>query len=491
MRQKVHPNPWISDSPGLRARSEYPGAQRDQAGSRGRSSRNRKDGPSDDRLDGHAGSRYDWHLIAGIPLRCPAMMRSWTRWIMGMIIIVGGILAGLTLHGHAESTQHSNTPECRADTVGITEVLDFRSATRLFEHAGVTALGEEWVVAGTEGDAAWDTPDDVAASSRQPRIVQRNKGQLSIPHRDSQLPMELPIPVAISDTQWGLVWAEAQPFPGFQGQWIPTVFTRLWLAEHEPDGWHLPRQILKSKLGISWETNRTIVPRKGQGTLLMVVASETLAKRHITFGSISRVLNRIELPSEITPWVATFILEKDGSVVIIAQVKPTGTAPVKGPLVMMQLPQGSTSIAAIDTIWHDSEVARLRAHRDRKGTVHVLWTDHDNHLYHIAREPKQSGWISYDTPLLSGIATKWVSGVDRCGRVAVIAHVLYASTDHDFEITHREGASWSPLQEAFPGFYGLSLFDGIDQDGNWYVGWSGKRKEYAKSGTIKVWLARP
>ncbi len=368
----------------------------------------------------------------------------------------------------------------------VEEVLDFRSNTHVFENAAITAFDRDWIVSGVETDAS---AEDVSAI-RRVRVVGKAEGDIGPPRRSVPWPMEFPTPVTISGKRWGLIWAEAEPVGTYSGKWLPTMLTHLWFAERSAKKWETPVLVLQTSLSMSWGTERNIQIAPDQGTFLSVIAIESLSQHRIMFGRLGVDLYPVPMNDELLPDATSFVIDSRGRITLVAHVLTKSSLSAPGVFLLMTSGDGGKSWSRPQRIWRPSEgaVRAVRLHQDAKSTLHLLWTSGNGNVMHHAAASTTNEWKDVPVPFGKERIVGWVSGINQCGKLAVIA-ALPHPRGPDFQATLWEG-KWSALQDAFPDFRGVYLFDGVGRNGSWFVGWSGDRVTRSTPLTIKAWTTR-
>ena len=392
--------------------------------------------------------------------------------------------------GSGEKHAGLSTDTCAEARIrSVTRVVDFQGNTQVWEHAGVNSVAGTLVLAGVEVDAADSARSDAAS---RVAVVHARNGTLPPPPKPSALPMALPIPVALSDKNWGILWAEAAPVGTFLGKWLPTQFTQLWLSEWSSDGWRTPRKILETSWRISWETNRTVLPGPGSESFVAVVGEQSILNRDVMFGRASAPLQRIDLPSYFTPQAVAFVVNDSGAIELALHVTARRMPSVSGPLFLLKSIDGGKTWTKPHPLWQptSAQTQIMRMHYDRQGTLHILMQANDDQITHIYRSKAGESWQVQRVPPTTTPLIKWVAGITQCGRLAIMRNVV-GTADRDFEIMEWRDQQWSASTSAFPGYLGVYMFDGVTGDGTWYVGWSGSAAPRVAKTPLKVWLAKP
>ncbi len=370
----------------------------------------------------------------------------------------------------------------------ITVAYALPDRAHVFENAGITAVRGSWVVAGMQVNA---TESVAPEADVQPVIVHQRLGQLPLPPYGAFRHIHDPIPVMLSDSSWGVVWADAVVVAPFVGTWPADQFNELWTSEYNANGWGPARRLLRTSWSTSWQMNRNVVAGPHSETWIGIIADENILSRRLVLGPVSAELRTVELPAGLTPRAAGFVFRDSTSVDAVVHVGPEGMPSVNGPLLLLESMDQGRSWSRPRPIWQPSKThtQTVRMHYDRERTLHILWQADDYVIHHISRQQDSQVWKADNVPHPDAPLLEWVSGIDRCGRLAVMAFVL--RTEVDFTVARWTSGRWSKATDAIPQLFGVHLFDGVGTTGAWFTGWSGVRKGSDSKESAKVWFMNP
>jgi hypothetical protein len=110
-------------------------------------------------------------------------------------------------------------------------------------------------------------------------------------------------------------------------------------------------------------------------------------------------------------------------------------------------------------------------------------------MRHI-RETPRGDWV--ESSVGSTATLNGVSGIDSCGRLAIVREVVTSSGEAGLSISHWTGQAWA-VQENLRDYQGINVFDGIGHNDVWLVAWSGlwRGKTTATNAGLKIWLFVP
>lgn len=429
----------------------------------------------------------------GRPARACALLGAlWIPWV--------GLLEGCR---HGRPGGSSSSEPSRADepsAVGApAEDMPAVAAWRpvepfhLLGEAFAYVGGDAWMLAGVEEDGTFPGDGEEPTRAAFARIVHERLGSLPLPSIDTNRPIRFPAPVFLgSDGPWGLLWAEAVPPPGHNvGEWPSSGLNQLRFAVWEGQGWSVPRVILQSAMLIDWERGRTVQTSGSRGPLLLTISKDRPGPGGATlqFGSVPDDVRPVTLDASLRPQSASFDLDESGRAVIAALVERRhGPARLREVVILKELVAGGewsdpTTIATIQSSSWDE----LRIHNDAEGRLHVLWSYGTDRIYHLT-SGSGDAWESVTIAPPEGVLLRWITGIDRAGRLVIVRHVLKSHTSAELQLGRWNG-SWhfSPLT---PQVHAFHLFEGTGAKGEWYVGWSGFTASQTDARST-TWLIRP
>jgi hypothetical protein len=338
---------------------------------------------------------------------------------------------------------------------------------------------------GTEQDATGSPVGAVDEAAQWPLAIHSERGRLALPASQSRAPVGSPLPVLTSDGGWGLLWVEPRP-DDEEGPWPgwDDFPHRLYFARAVDEGWGPANTVLSVDLRIHWEADRTVTYSESRGTLMMLKAEHTLGVRDVLFGSAEGGLRPLPLNPpgvpplalEVRPLLGTFILLPDGrALAAIVASRHIGRESTREILLLEEESAGG-GWSPLTAIWELSSRAgaKLDLHRDRAGFLHILLERGlTGEMLHLVSEDGGRSWAEQPVPSHGGANLGWVTGIDRCGRLAMVRSVMVAINRMEVQLGRWAPEGWSAFATVVDGDHGFYPFSGRGADGTWHVGWSG------------------
>lgn len=355
--------------------------------------------------------------------------------------------------------------------------------------ASVAVAGGKWILAGVEQPMS----EDIFSESGALRVVHQDLGVLptdspfAAPGRRQLL---VPVPPSEGGA-WGVLWADAVPPAGTDPhRWPPRSFNHLLFAEWAGGGWGSTRTVLRTDITINWEVAHTILMSRGRGPLLVTTVL-TPGKWTLQFGSIPSGVKSVPLAPAVVPLAASFVLDaRDRAVSVVFAERRDGPARSHA-FALTREQDGGRGWSDPEVFWPLTAdvIGGLRALIDSAGRLHVLWSHGlgEDRIHHLSSDTGRD-WVQETMDEPGGVVVKWVAGIGRLGQPVILRHVLTSWSSMELQLGRWDG-SWSFAQIA-PGTQAKEIFEGIGDDGAWYVGWSGFSRGQTDSRST-TWMAIP
>ena len=329
---------------------------------------------------------------------------------------------------------------------------------------------------------------DPMSGGGEPAILQRS-GRLGLPvGRSGRSPAGPPLPVSLGNDEWGVIWPTAAPPDGIQGEWPNDQYTEMWFATRETAEWSEPRLLLGARLGLEW-SDLTIRYSARGAPLLLVIREESVLDRDVMFGPLAGPLAPIPLSDELRPHTAA-LYAGDGLIAVAIQLSERDSNQSWLQIITSQ--DDGTTWSDPEVVWRTSGIGRgLRLHRDEEGVLHLFWVEGFTGLRHVRGEAGDWTEVSAVPVPDSEVLFGSVTGVDRCGSLALAQEVLTSSGEVGFKLWRWVGTGWV-RDDLLDGLSGLNLFDGVSEAGAWHLGLSGALdSEGAATAALALWTVTP
>jgi hypothetical protein len=349
------------------------------------------------------------------------------------------------------------------DTGSVVPIAEFEDFI-VFDQGGVTAVDRGPVFAGLDTN-----------SGRRVVIIDVDGGTVPLPvHGTGSAPLDVPVPVALGDDRWGLLWVDAEPI-GESPEWPSNLHTRLWFSEYR-EGWTTPTRLLQALI-IHWPGVRPIEPVPGRGAYVMVAAASLpQGRQQLYFGPVEGPLVSVGFPDDLSPMMGGFVIDSSGRIIAVAEAVAE---------------DGDRRLAAVlspdwGVNWSEPRViaelngrgTEFRIHLDDEGLLHVLRTrDWSGTIRHLTFGPNLERLADRSITPPVGAVMGWVSGFDRCGRLTLVVSAVDADQEARMLLARFDGNAWAEPRPAFPEYYGAIPLDGMSHDGRWWLAWSGGRSD--------------
>lgn len=388
----------------------------------------------------------------------------------------------------ASTSTLSEAPECEARSDPV-EIGGLEKGGTALRRGALARVASGFISSGIESEGSgWGTPTAGRPHDPVPRLRGPDGNRIPLP-ADSLAVSRTGIltPIPLGRDRWGIVWGESSPPEAWSRVPPHRAVTHLWFAERTEEGWGPPR-LLAEAGHLGWGLGRRLQAREDTGTLAMVTAHATpmfADAASILFGRIEEDLAAVPIPGYPRALHGAFDLTENGTV--LAAVIARGEGAADDPFHILVLSSRDGRSWSVPEVVHTIEgrgfhPGGLRLYVDAEGDAHVLWEENPTSVLaatvnHLILRRGETRWSTVKVPELPGASFGWVAGIDRCGQLTLVTAWYWQDESGaplpSLEFRYWEGDAWSPMERRLPTMIAMDLFDGIDGDGTWHIGWTG------------------